>query len=224
MPGCGADEGAGRPGGSGLATGATAAGAAALEDRPVILFLGDSLTAGYGLQPEQAYPALLQERIAEAGQPHLVVNAGVSGDTTASGARRIDWLLRRRVDVLVLALGGNDGLRGIAPESTRAHLQTIIDRARLLQPGIRIVVAGMQAPPNMGWEFTSAFRTLFADLARANDLPLVPFLLEGVGGVAAMNQRDGIHPNAAGQRRVADNVAAVLLPLLPDGDPALSGE
>lgn len=181
-----------------------------------IVFFGDSLTAGYGLDaPERdAFPALIQQRIAAAHLPYRVVNAGVSGETTAGGLRRVDWVLRAPVDVFVLALGGNDGLRGIDPTVTRANLQAIVDRVRAKYPAAQIVLAGMQMPANLGPRFTTAFRQLFPDLAEKNHLTLVPFLLAGVGAVPALNQADMIHPNAQGHRLVADNVWRVLEPLL----------
>jgi acyl-CoA thioesterase-1 len=188
--------------------------AAAPQEPRVLLFLGDSLTAGYGLDPEQAFPALVQERIQEHGWPWRVVNAGVSGETSAGGRRRIDWLLRQRVDLLVLELGGNDGLRGIPPESTRDNLQAIIQSTSARYPEAIIVIAGMQMPPNLGAEYTTAFRDLYPQLAEANGAALIPFLLEGVGGTPELNLPDGIHPTAAGHRIVADNVWSVIEPLL----------
>jgi acyl-CoA thioesterase-1 len=175
---------------------------------PTIVFLGDSLTAGYGLQnpAAEAYPALIQEKLRAAGLPHRVVNAGISGDTTAGGLRRLNWLLRQPVDVLVIALGGNDGLRGLDPAVTRANLQGIIDRTRAKYPSARLVLAGMQMPANMSEEFTRAYREIFPELAAANRITLIPFLLEGVGADPALNQPDLIHPTAEGQRRIADNV------------------
>lgn len=183
----------------------------------VVLFFGDSLTAGYGLDdPADAYPGLIAEKIAAAGLPFTVVNAGLSGETTAAGARRVAWVLQQPVAVFVLALGGNDGLRGIPVSETEKNLQTIIDTVRAKRPETRIVLAGMQAPPNMGPDFTRAFREIFPRVAEANRLPLIPFLLEGVGGVRELNQRDGIHPNEEGHRIVAENVWAVLEPVLRD--------
>jgi acyl-CoA thioesterase-1 len=179
-----------------------------------LLFLGDSLTAGYGIDPALAFPALVEERIEERDWPWRVVNAGLSGETSAGGLRRIDWLLRQRVDLLVLELGGNDGLRGIPPSDTRANLQGIIDRTLERYPEARIVIAGMQIPPNLGQPFTAEFRDLYPELAAANDATLIPFLLEGVGGVPDLNLPDGIHPTAQGHERVADNVWVVLEPLL----------
>lgn len=186
------------------------ADAAAVEDAPTILFLGTSLTAGYGVAPEQAYPALIQEKIDSAGLPYRVINAGVSGETSAGALRRLDWLLRQPFDILVLETGANDMLRGADLDSTRANIRAIVERVQTERPGARIVLAGMQAPPNLGNRYTGRFRTIFPELAERYDLPLVPFLLEGVGGVAELNLADGIHPNAEGQRRLAENVWGVL--------------
>lgn len=183
---------------------------------PVIVFLGDSLTAGYGLENPlaEAYPALIQEKLQAAGLPHRVVNAGISGDTTAGGLRRLNWILRQPVDVLVIALGGNDGLRGVDPAVTRANLQGIIDRAREKYPEVRLVLAGMQMPTNMNENFTRAYREIFPAVAKANRITLIPFLLEGVGADPALNQADLIHPTAEGQRRIAANIWPWLLPAL----------
>ncbi len=202
-----------------LAVAAVTAGAPALPaatDLPsrAVIFFGDSLTAGYGVEREQAYPALIQRRIEEESLPFAVVNAGLSGETTAAGVRRISWILRQPAAVLVLALGGNDGLRGVPPEETERNLQSIIDTVRRVQPEARVVLTGMQSPPNMGPEFTAAFRAIFPRLAAANALPLVPFLLEGVGGEPALNLPDGIHPNPEGHAVIADNVWPALEPLL----------
>lgn len=183
--------------------------------RAAILFFGDSLTAGYGLDdPALAYPGLIAQRIKAAGLPFDVVNAGLSGETTAAGVRRVDWVMRQPVAVFVLALGGNDGLRGIPIAETERNLQAIIDAVRARSPGIRIILAGMEAPPNMGPDFTREFRAIFPRVAEANGVPLIPFLLEGVGGEPELNQRDGIHPTPEGQRIVADNVWRVLEPVL----------
>jgi len=179
-----------------------------------VLFLGTSLTAGLGLPPEQAYPAVIQQKIDSAGLPFRVVNAGVSGETSAGALRRIDWLLRQPFDVLVLETGANDMLRGTDLDSTRANLQAIVTRVRAARPEAAIVLAGMMAPPNLGRAYAERFRDLYPSLAADNDLPLVPFLLEGVGGVSRLNQPDGVHPTAEGQRLVARNVWAVLEPVL----------
>ncbi|CAN5711671.1 arylesterase [soil metagenome] len=181
---------------------------------PVVLFLGTSLTAGYGLEPEQAYPALIQARIDSAGLPFRVINAGVSGETSAGALARTDWLLRQPFDVLVLETGANDMLRGAELDSVRSNIQAIVDKVRAARPETRIVLVGMMAPPNYGQEYTQRFRGIFAEIAERNDLPLVPFLLEGVGGEARYNLPDGIHPNAEGQRRVAATVWETLEPVL----------
>lgn len=187
---------------------------AAQLNRKSVVVLGDSLAAGYGLDPSEAFPALLQKKIADAGLNLRVVNAGVSGDTSAGGLRRIDWLLKRPIDVLVLELGGNDGLRGIPVGTTRTNLQAIIDRTKQKYPQVKIVVAGMQMPSNMGKEYIADFRKIFPDLAKANDAALIPFLLEGVGGKPELNLPDLIHPTAEGHKIVADNVWQVLKPVL----------
>ncbi len=179
-------------------------------EKPVIVFFGNSLSAGYGLEPEQSFPALIQQRLDSLGYDYEVVNAGVSGETSSGGNARVDWVLRHPVDIFVLELGGNDGLRGIPPEETRANLQSIIDKVRAKQPEAEIILAGMEAPPNMGPEFTGAFRRLYPELAAANDVHFIPFLLQDVGGEPQLNQPDGIHPNAEGARIVADNVWKVL--------------
>jgi acyl-CoA thioesterase-1 len=183
-----------------------------------ILFFGNSLTAGYGLEPAQAFPALIQGRIDSAKMNYRVINAGLSGETSAGGRSRIGWVLRQPVDVFVLELGANDGLRGIPLESTRKNLQAIIDTVRQKSPQAQIVIAGMQIPPNMGPEYTTEFRQIFPDLARENKAALIPFLLEGVGGVPALNQPDGIHPTAEGHRIVTQNVWQVLEPVLQGGE------
>ncbi len=179
-----------------------------------ILFFGNSLTAGYGLDPEQAFPALIQKKIDSLGWNYRVVNAGLSGETSAGGLRRIDWLLRQRVDVLVLELGGNDALRGLPLSATRQNLQGIIDKTRKRYPKVKIVIAGMQMAPNYGREYVSGFRALYPELAEKNGAALIPFLLEGVAGEPELNLPDRIHPNAAGHKIVAQNVWQVLAPLL----------
>ena len=181
-----------------------------------IVFLGDSLTAGYGLDDpaSQAYPALIQAKIDAAHLPYRVVNAGLSGDTTAGGVRRIDWILRQPIDLLVLALGGNDGLRGLAPTLSQANLQAIIDRLREKNPRTQLVLAGMQMPVSMGEGYAAAFRAMYPALAEKNRAALVPFLLEGVGAQPDLNQPDLIHPTAAGQKLLAENVWKILRPLL----------
>lgn len=180
--------------------------------RPRIVALGDSLTAGLGLEPGQAWPALLQARLDEAGYHYEVVNAGVSGDTTAGGRRRLDWALDGDVEVLVLELGANDGLRGLSPAEMRANLDAMITAAKAR--GITVLLCGMEAPPNFGADYTREFRAAFVDVARTHDVAFLPFFLEGVAGDPALNQPDGIHPNVDGTRRVADHVWRALEPLL----------
>jgi len=182
-------------------------------ERPAVVFLGTSLTAGLGLDPAQAYPALIQQKLDAAGLPFRVVNAGESGSTSAGGLRRLDWLLQQPVRILVIELGANDALRGQDLEATRRNLQAIMDRARAAYPDIEIVIAGMQAPPNLGESYTRQFRDLFPELARRNRAALIPFLLEGVAAVPRLNQADGIHPTAEGQRIIAENVWRVLRPV-----------
>jgi len=181
---------------------------------PRIVCVGTSLTAGFGLDPDLAWPAVLQQKIDAAGLRYRVVNAGVSGETSAGALRRIDWLLREPAAVLVLETGANDGLRGQEPEATRANLQGILDRARRQSPAPKLVLAGMMAPPNLGADYTRRFRAVFPDVAKKSGAALVPFLLEGVAGVPRLNQADGIHPSAEGQKIVAENVWRVLRPLL----------
>lgn len=181
-------------------------------ERPKIIVLGDSLTAGLGLDVEEAYPAILQERIDEVGYAYQVVNAGVSGDTTAGGLSRADWVLEGDVRVLILALGGNDGLRGLPAAEVKRNLAATIERAN--EKGVAVLLAGMEAPPNMGTSYTSEFRQVFRDLAEEYDVTFLPFLLEGVAGERALNQRDGIHPNAEGARGLADSIWPILRPML----------
>lgn len=179
-----------------------------------VLVLGDSLAAGYGVDPSAAFPALLQKRVDAAGLSFTVINAGVSGDTTAGGLRRLDWLLRRPVEVVLLELGGNDGLRGLALDQTRSNLVTIIRKTREKNATTQIVLAGMQIPANMGPDYANGFRALFPEIAKAEGAALIPFLLEGVGGVAELNQADQIHPTARGHELVASNIWVVLEPVL----------
>ncbi len=179
-----------------------------------VLFFGDSLTAGYGIDPDEAYPALIQKKIEDAGLPWRVVNAGLSGETSAGGLRRLDWILRQRVDIFVIELGGNDGLRGIAPATTRSNLEDMIKRIRQRYPEVVVVLAGMQMPTNMGLDYTREFAAIYPDVARQTEAVLIPFLLEGVGGVPALNLPDGIHPTPEGHAIVADTVWQTLRPLL----------
>ena len=185
------------------------------DSRPAVVFLGTSLTAGYGLpDPSLAYPSLIQAKLDSAGRRFRVVNAGISGESSAGALSRIDWLLTRdTVALLVVETGANDGLRGQEPDSVRARIQAIFDRARRANPPPRLVLAGMEAPPNLGDQYTRRFRAVFPEVARANSAALVPFLLAGVAGVDSLNQADGIHPTAAGAKIVAENVWKVLEPV-----------
>jgi acyl-CoA thioesterase-1 len=171
---------------------------------PVVVALGDSLTAGPGIRPGETYPARLQERIRAAGLPHTVLNAGVSGDTTAEALARLDRALVSGAEVLIVALGANDGLRGVPVVTVERNLETIIERTQAR--GIRVLLCGMETPPTHGWEYTLAFHRIFPDLARRHQLPLLPFLLSGVVGRPEMNLEDGWHPNAAGAQRIAENI------------------
>ena len=179
-----------------------------------IVFFGNSLTAGYGVDQEDAFPSLIQNRIDSLRLPYQVINAGLSGETTAGGKSRIGWTLRQPVDIFVLELGANDGLRGIPVSGTTANLQAIIDSVRAKYPSAKIVLAGMQIPPSMGADYATAFKEIFDELAKKNNASLIPFLLQGVGGVPGLNQSDGIHPTAKGHKIVAENVWKVLKPLL----------
>lgn len=181
-----------------------------------IVFFGDSLTAGYGLEDpsSEGFPARIQEKLGGTESGYRVVNAGLSGETSAGGLRRVDWILRQPIDVFVLALGANDGLRGIEPAVTQVNLQGIVDRVRTKYPAVVLVICGMIMPPSMGDDYVREFSAVFAELARKNDAAFVPFLLEGVGGDEALNQADRIHPTAAGHAVVAENVWKILRPLL----------
>ena len=194
---------------------ATAPAATKATSQQTVLFFGNSLTAGLGVEPEEAFAGLIGAKIDSLGLPYKVVNAGLSGETTAGGRSRLGWVLRRQpVAVFVLELGGNDGLRGLPLSSTRQNLQAIIDTVRQRSPTTKIVLAGMQIPPNMGPDYTAQFKKLYGELAQKNQLTLIPFLLQGVGGVPTLNQPDGIHPTPAGHRIVARTVWATLGPLL----------
>jgi acyl-CoA thioesterase I len=180
-----------------------------------IIFFGDSLTAGYGLdEPTLAFPALVQKQIDAAKLPYRVVNAGLSGETTAGGVRRVDWILRQPVDIFVLELGGNDGLRGLTPSQAEENLQTIIDRVRQKNPKAKIVLAGMMMPPNLGEDYVKRFAAIYPSLAEKNRVDFIPFILEGVGGNPALNQADSIHPNAKGHAIIAEHVWKEIRPLL----------
>jgi acyl-CoA thioesterase-1 len=198
--------------------------ALAVSERPAVVFLGTSLTAGLGVEPEQAYPALLQQKIDSAGLGFRVVNAGVSGETSAGARRRIDWLLREPVAVLVVETGANDGLRGLPPDSLRANIQGIVDRTRELRPDAQVVLVGMRVPPNYGRAYSQQFERIYPELARANKTELVPFLLDKVGGVASLNQPDGVHPTAEGQKLMAETVWRVLEGVLREQQRQLTGK
>ena len=178
----------------------------AVERKKTIVFFGNSLTAGYGLSPSEAFPALIQKKIDSLGLSYEVINAGVSGETSAGGNTRIDWILKQPVDVFVLELGTNDGLRGIPLTETKENLQSIIDKVKAKNPAAKFVLAGMQIPPNMGKKYANEFRNIYTEVAATNSITLIPFLLEGVGGEPKLNQQDGIHPTAEGNKIVASNV------------------
>jgi acyl-CoA thioesterase I len=195
-----------------LSSGAQAKPAATPDGRPVIVAFGDSLTAGFGLPEDQCFTALLQRKLDEKGYSYRVINAGVSGDTSAGGVSRIDWALEGAVKYMILELGGNDGLRGQPVAEMKKNLAEIIERAQAR--GVTVILAGMEAPPNLGEEYTSEFRQAFRDLAKKYQLTLIPFLLDNVAGRREMNQPDGIHPNAAGEKVMAENVWRTIEPLL----------
>lgn len=179
-----------------------------------ILFFGNSLTAGYGLDEDQSFPARIQAKIDSLGLPYQVINGGLSGETSAGGLNRIDWVLRQKIDVFVLELGPNDALRGLDLSATDENLRGILDKVREKYPDIPLIVAGMEAPPNMGDAYTTEFRTIYRDIARDYNARLIPFLLEGVAGNPDLNLQDRMHPNAQGQRIVAKNVWEVVKEVL----------
>ncbi len=179
-----------------------------------IVFFGNSLSAGYGVDPEECFAGLIEQRIDSLELPYKVINAGLSGETSAGGDARVDWILKQPVDIFILELGGNDGLRGIEPQSTYANLQSIIDKTKQKYPDVKLIIAGMLAPPNMGADFTDQFKNIFPRLAKENNALLIPFLLDGVGGIPALNLADGIHPNPQGHRIVMENVWSVLKTIL----------
>lgn len=186
------------------------------DERKIIVFFGNSITAGYGLDPSEAFPAIIQEKIDSLEFPYQVVNAGLSGETTAAGAKRIDWILQRQaIDVFVLELGGNDGLRGLATEETEKNLQEIIDKVRKAYENALIVLTGIEVPPNMGEDYAGAFRKVFPKVAEIKKVAaFMPFILKDVGGEPDLNQPDGIHPTAEGHQIVAENVWKIIAPLL----------
>jgi acyl-CoA thioesterase-1 len=180
----------------------------------VILFYGDSLTAGNGLSVEEAFPALIQKKLTADGRAVKVINAGLSGETSAGGLARLDWVLRQPIDIVVLELGANDGLRGLPLDQTEKNLQAIIDKMKAKNPAVKIIVAGMMVPPNMGPDYTTKFQKIFPDLAKKNKAALIPFILQDVAGNEKLNNSDGIHPNVEGHKIVAKNVLKILEPLL----------
>ncbi len=184
------------------------------DDSVRILIFGDSITAGFGLDTEEAFPFLVEQQLREEGFEVDVVNAGLSGETSAGGVRRVDWVMRNPPDIFVLELGGNDGLRGIDPDVTKANLQQIIDKVWAVSDDIVILLAGMEAPPNMGEAYTSRFRAIFVELSEENNIPLMPFILEDVAGIPELNLPDGIHPTAEGHEIIARNLLPYLVSLL----------
>ncbi len=190
---------------------------------PVVLFFGTSLTAGYGLDPQQAFPALIEQKARSEGVPIKVINAGLSGETTAGALRRIDWVLRTPADVVVIEAGANDALRGLSPDAARLNLERLISAVRQKQPQAKIVLIQMEAPPNYGIAYTRRFRAVYEEVARKEKLPLLPFLLSGVAGIPRLNQPDGVHPNLAGERIVADNVWQALKPIVAQLDRGAKG-
>lgn len=184
------------------------------QQKKSILFFGDSISAGYGIQPQQAFPAVIQDKIDSLGLNYEVINGGLSGETSAGGLRRINWVLQRNIDIMILELGGNDGLRGIDLSSTKDNLQQIIDRAKAKNPEIEIIIAGMQVPPNLGTDYTKEFQDLYPELAEKNNLTLIPLILDEVGGRDEFMQPDQIHPNVKGHKVVAETVWETLKPFL----------
>jgi acyl-CoA thioesterase-1 len=191
--------------------------------KPVVLFFGTSLTAGAGLDPEQAFPALIEKKAEAEGLPITVINAGLSGETTAGAARRIDWVLRTPADLVVIEGGANDALRGLSPDAARVNLERVIAVIRQKQPAAKMVLIQMEAPPNLGPAYGASFRTIYTDIARKENIPLLPFLLADVAGIARLNQADGVHPNAAGERIVADNLWRALKPIVAQLDRSAKG-
>lgn len=184
-------------------------------DNKTILFFGDSITAGYGLKTtDDAYPAVVQQKIDSLDLNYTVVNSGVSGETSAGGRSRIDWILNQDIEIFLLELGANDGLRGVPLSETQNNLQAIITTVKQKDPNIKIILAGMELPPNMGQDYTSGFRTMYAELAKNNDVVFIPFILKDVGGIAELNQSDGIHPTVEGHKIIANTVWEYLKPLL----------
>lgn len=219
VAGCGTGSGKDTPPdtstvGSSAAAAPAGASSGEVDRRPALLIVGTSLTAGLGLDPDSAYPAVLQRKLDSAGVAYRVVNAGFSGETSAGALRRLPWLLRDSASVVMIETGANDGLRGQDVDSTRATLRAIVRRVKATLPEATILLAQMESPPNLGERYTTAFRAMFPAVAREEAITLVPFLLDGVAGVPAMNQGDGIHPNEAGAKVVAENVFRAVLPVV----------
>ncbi len=185
---------------------------------PVVLFFGTSLTAGYGLEPEQAFPSLIEKKAQDEGLPIKAVNAGLSGETSAGAVRRIDWVLRTPADLVVIEVGANDALRGLSTDAARSNLERVVAAVRAKQPAAKLALVQMEAPPNYGAAYTRSFRSIYADVARKEGIPLLPFLLGGVAGISRLNQPDGVHPNLTGERIVADNIWKSLKPLVAQLD------
>ncbi len=179
-----------------------------------ILFFGDSLTAGYGLSTEEAFPALIEKELNKKPNSVKVTNAGLSGETSAGGLARIDWVLRQPIDVFVLELGANDGLRGLPIDQTKKNLQGILDKVKVKYPSVKLVLAGMMVPPNMGMQYSMEFKNIYPELAKKNKAVLIPFILEGVGGKDQLNQADGIHPNVEGHKIISRNLSSILAKLI----------
>ena len=203
------------------ASAAAAARAVTRARTPVVLFFGTSLTAGYGLNPDQAFPTLIEEKARTEGLPIKAVNAGLSGETPAGAVRRIDWVLRTPADLVVIEAGANDALRGLSTTAAKANLEQLVAAVRQRQPQAKIALVQMEAPPNYGVAYTSSFRRIYSDVAAKEGLPLLPFLLSGVAGISRLNQADGVHPNATGEKIVTDNVWKALKPLVAQLDRGL---
>jgi acyl-CoA thioesterase-1 len=222
--GCGGDAESGSTasesntsGGTAAVSSATAASSApSLLPKVTVLFFGTSLTAGYGLDPGVAFPRLVETKAAESGMPIVAVNAGLSGETSAGAVRRIEWVLRQKADIVVIETGGNDALRALNADSLRTNLRAIVRQVKAAKPEARILLAVMEAPPNLGAAYTARFRQAYVDVAREEDLTLLPFLLDGVAGHPDLNQADGVHPNEKGERIVAGNVWRALEPAVAE--------
>ena len=217
------EAGDGRTTGTGAQSGPPDSRLPSPVSRKTVLIVGTSLTAGLGLDPEEAYPALLQRKADSLGLHVEIVNAGLSGETSAGALRRMDWLLRGPADVVVIETGANDGLRGLDVDSTRANLRAIVGKVKAARPAARILLAQMEAPPNLGAKYTSAFHAMYQDVAKETSVEVMPFLLQGVAGNSGLNQPDGMHPNEKGEQIVANNVWGALEPVLRQLDAIPTG-